>query len=152
MTITHRFFMLAISYTRFCVYLSQQNVQRDILGKHAKYPVAIQTMDICMRWYCKKQYCSHIKCYQVWKITCNNAICGQRLIIWQDTLFWLVFQNVIKITSILSLLNEATTIKNIFSKSIDTCTYNCFTSIRLKRYFWLVEKKEFGCLCQKNWA
>lgn len=49
MTITHRFFMLAISYTRFCVYLSQQNVQRDILGKHAKYPVAIQTMDICMR-------------------------------------------------------------------------------------------------------
>lgn len=51
MTITHSFFMLAISYTRFCVYLSQQNVQRDILGKHAKYPVAIQTMDICMRWY-----------------------------------------------------------------------------------------------------
>lgn len=101
---------------------------------------------------CKKQYCSHIKCYQVWKITCNNAICGQRLIIWQESLFWLVFQNVIKITSILSLLNEATTIKNIFSKSIDTRTYNCFTSIRLKRYFWLVEKKEFGCLCQQNWA
>lgn len=30
------------------VYLSQQNVQRDILVKHAKHPVAIQTINICM--------------------------------------------------------------------------------------------------------
>lgn len=67
---------------------------------------------------CKKQYFSHIKFYQVWKITCNNAICGQRLIIWQESLFWLVFQNVIKITSILSLLNEATTIKTFFQNPL----------------------------------
>lgn len=71
-----------------------------------------------MKCTCKKQYWSHIKCYQVWKIPCNNAIYCQRLIIEQKSLFWLVLQHVIEISSILSLLNEATTIKNIFQNPL----------------------------------
>lgn len=102
------------------VYLSQQNVQRGYFGKtcqiSCRYPNYGHLYE--MKCTCKKQYCSHIKCYQVWKITCNNVIYGLRLIIWQESLFWLVFQNVIKITSILSLLNEATTIKNIFQNPL----------------------------------
>lgn len=113
MTITNRFLYWLFPIPD-SVYLSQQNVRRDILGKHAKHPIAIQTiyMYIWMRWNALvKNNIGSIKCYQVWKIVCNNAIYCQRLIIEQKSLFWLVLQYVIEISSILSFLNEATTIK-----------------------------------------
>lgn len=119
MTITNRFFMLAISYTRFRLSFSTE-CATGYFGKTCqtpyRYPNYWHLYE--MKCTCKKQYWSHIKCYQVWKIPCNNAIYCQRLIIEQKSLFWLVLQYVIEISSILSLLNEATTIKNIFQNPL----------------------------------
>lgn len=119
MTITNRFFILAISYTRFCLSF-KQNVRRDILGKHAKHPIAIQTIDICMRWNAlvKNNIGATLNAIRYGRYRVTMPFIVNVWLLNKSHCFDWFWKHVIEISSILSLLNEATTIKNIFQNPL----------------------------------